>query len=120
MRHISNKPVIYWLRRDLRLHDNPALVAAFEQNAPVVMAFLWNEEEEGPLAAGGATKYWLHFALKELNSAMQNEYGNRILFRKVDSSQKEIVSLVEEVGAGSVVMSNLFVVYGFCLNWTSK
>ncbi|KAK7114906.1 hypothetical protein V1264_000887 [Littorina saxatilis] len=108
MRHISNKPVIYWLRRDLRLHDNPALVAAHETNSPVILAFLWNETEEGPLAAGGATKYWLHFALRELDNAVQREYSNRIVFRKAADSQKEILSLVSETGAGSVVMNNLY------------
>ncbi|XP_076449244.1 deoxyribodipyrimidine photo-lyase-like [Babylonia areolata] len=108
MRHIHNKPVIYWLRRDLRLHDNPALVAAFEKNAPVVLAFLWNEEEEGALAAGGATKYWLHFALKQLDSSIQREYSNRILFRKVENSHREIKLLVKETGARTVVFNNLY------------
>ncbi|KAL8619424.1 hypothetical protein ACOMHN_011775 [Nucella lapillus] len=108
IRHIYNKPVIYWMRRDLRLHDNPALVSAFEENAPVLLAFLWNKKEGGPLAAGGATKYWLHFALKELNSSVQKEYSNRILFRKVENSHKEIKALVTEVGAGTVVLNNLY------------
>lgn len=107
-RHICNKPVVYWLRRDLRLYDNPALVAASESNAPVILTFLWNEGEEGPLAAGGATKYWLHFALSELNSAVQREYNHRIVFRKVADSHRELLSLVAEVGAGSVVMNNLY------------
>lgn len=106
--HIGNKPVIYWLRRDLRLYDNPALTAAFQSNASVILTFLWSEEEEAPLAAGGATKYWLHFALSELNRAVQQEYGNRIVFDKVQDSHREMLSLVSEVGAGCVVMNNLY------------
>ena len=43
-------------RRDLRIYDNPALVKACSLGVPVIPVFLWNEVEEGPLAAGGATK----------------------------------------------------------------
>ncbi|KAK7498968.1 hypothetical protein BaRGS_00009777 [Batillaria attramentaria] len=107
-RHISSKPVICWLRRDLRLYDNPALVAAYESSAPVILTFFWNEAEEGPLAAGGASKYWLHFALKELNSSIERVYNNQIVFRKVNSSLAEMKSLVSEVGAGTLIMNNLY------------
>jgi deoxyribodipyrimidine photo-lyase len=33
-------PVIYWTRRDFRLSDNPALVAACESGAPVIPVFI--------------------------------------------------------------------------------
>lgn len=53
-------PVLLWFRRDLRLRDNPALMAAVEAGAPVVPVFIWSpEEEEGPgvtVALGGACK----------------------------------------------------------------
>lgn len=53
-------PVLLWFRRDLRLWDNPALIAALEVGAPVVPVFIWSpEEEEGSavtVAMGGACK----------------------------------------------------------------
>lgn len=53
-------PVLLWFRRDLRLCDNPALIAALEVGAPVIPFFIWSpEEEEGPgvtVAMGGACK----------------------------------------------------------------
>lgn len=53
-------PVLLWFRRDLRLCDNPALIASLEVGAPVIPIFIWSpEEEEGPgttVAMGGACK----------------------------------------------------------------
>lgn len=54
-------PVLLWFRRDLRLCDNPALIASLEYGAPVIPVFILSpEEEEGPgvtLAMGGASKF---------------------------------------------------------------
>jgi deoxyribodipyrimidine photolyase len=53
--------VLLWLRRDLRLHDNPALIGSLQAGAPVVPVFIWSpEEEEGPgvtMATGGACEF---------------------------------------------------------------
>lgn len=53
-------PLLLWVRRDLRLCDNPALIASLEVGAPVIPVFIWSpEEEEGPgitVAMGGACK----------------------------------------------------------------
>lgn len=53
-------PVLLWFRRDLRLCDNPALIASLEVGGPVIPVFIWSpEEEEGPgttVAMGGACK----------------------------------------------------------------
>ena len=57
----ATPPVLLWLRRDLRLHDNPALIGSLEVGAPVIPVFIWNPaEEEGPgvtVAIGGACKF---------------------------------------------------------------
>lgn len=54
-------PVLLWFRRDLRLCDNPALVASLEVGAPVIPVFIWSpKEEEGTgitVAMGGACKF---------------------------------------------------------------
>ena len=108
---ISNKPVVYWIRRDLRIYDNPALVAAAEANAPVIMVFLWSEQEEDPsndVAAGGATKLWLHHALKALNAFLVENYGNGIIFRKTTSCKSELKSIFNETGAKTLVMNDVY------------
>ena len=108
---LSNKPVIYWIRRDLRIYDNPALVAAAELCAPVIMVFLWSEKEEDPehdVAAGGATKLWLHYALKELDAALVEKYGNGIVFRKTSDSKTEMKRIFTETGASTLVMNEVY------------
>ena len=101
-------PVILWLRRDLRLYDNPALVFACSLSRPVVPVFLWNEEEEGREAAGGATKAWLEQALKVFSQALNDRYGSRLLLRRTGSVHDEMVKLVQETGAKDVVWTALY------------
>ncbi|CAI9553177.1 unnamed protein product [Staurois parvus] len=106
------KPVVVWFRRDLRLHDNPALIAALELGAPIIPAFLWSLGEEMgqnyTLATGGATKYWLHHALFNLNLALAQSYGSHIVFRVNDSCADELVRLVQETGAGTVLVNAVY------------
>ena len=49
----SSAPVLLWLRRELRLADNPALGAALASGRPVVVAFVLDDESPGPWAPGG-------------------------------------------------------------------
>ena len=39
----NNTPIIVWIRRDFRLHDNPALKAAEETGCPVIPVFILDE-----------------------------------------------------------------------------
>ncbi|MCB0029126.1 MAG: deoxyribodipyrimidine photo-lyase, partial [Anaerolineales bacterium] len=36
----TEKPAIWWIRRDLRLTDNPTLTAAHAGNRPVIPLFI--------------------------------------------------------------------------------
>jgi len=101
-------PVILWFRRDLRIYDNPALNLAADLGRPVVPVFVWNEVEEGPLAAGGATKVWLEQALKQLELTLEGKYSSRLILRKTEDSTKEILSIAKETGARSVVWTALY------------
>jgi hypothetical protein len=56
----TQSPAIVWLRDDLRIADNPALVAAVEYGGPVVVLWLLakNHRASAPSAApraGGCT-----------------------------------------------------------------
>jgi len=104
----SNSPVLLWFRRDLRIFDNPALNAAAELKKPVIPVFLWNEAEEGPLAAGGATKVWLEQGLDQLSRTLQNKYDSRLILRRTEDSVKEIKQILSATGARSVVWTALY------------
>ncbi|XP_052776578.1 deoxyribodipyrimidine photo-lyase-like [Mya arenaria] len=108
---LSNPPVIYWFRRDLRVYDNPALVAVSQTGAPVIPVFLWSDTEEGPtsaLATGGATKYWLHMALPTLNRDMKDKYNNPIIFRRSSNYLSDMVEIVKTTGAKTIIMNDVY------------
>jgi deoxyribodipyrimidine photo-lyase len=47
---------IVWLRRDLRLADNPALQAALEEGGALVPLYIHAPEEEAPWEPGAASR----------------------------------------------------------------
>ncbi|MEO6828180.1 MAG: deoxyribodipyrimidine photo-lyase, partial [Acidobacteriaceae bacterium] len=63
-------PGLLWLRLDLRLADNPALIAAMETCSSVIPVFIWAPEEETPWAPGAASRWWLHQSLLDLDRVL--------------------------------------------------
>jgi deoxyribodipyrimidine photo-lyase len=53
---MSDKPLILWVRRDLRLGDQPMLAAAAASGRPVLPVFILDPETE---AIGAAPKWRL-------------------------------------------------------------
>jgi len=105
---LNEGPVILWFRRDIRIHDNPALVTACDLNRPVIPVFIWSEVEEGPLAAGGATKVWLEQALTVFQETLLYKFESKLVLRCTDNTEQELVSLVQETGARDVVWTALY------------
>ncbi|WP_391205209.1 cryptochrome/photolyase family protein [Psychrobacillus sp. L4] len=56
------KKIIVWFRKDLRLHDHPALWEAAQQGF-VIPVFIWSKAEELELQACDASLWWLHYSL---------------------------------------------------------
>ncbi|KAM4614484.1 deoxyribodipyrimidine photo-lyase-like [Discoglossus pictus] len=108
----SMRPAVVWFRRDLRLHDNPALIAALELGVPIIPVFLWSPNEEAgqnfTLATGGATRYWLHHALQQLNQSLVEKFGSHVVFRVNQSCVQEIKSIVQETRAGTVIVNAVY------------
>ncbi len=48
---------IVWLRRDLRLADNPAIHAALAEHARVLPVYIHAPEEEAPWEPGAASRW---------------------------------------------------------------
>jgi len=73
-----NKNVsIYWIRKDLRIHDNPALVASIE-NGAVLPIYILDDTNPGEHKLGSASRIWLHQSLAKLNK----KFDNRLKFFK--------------------------------------
>ncbi|MGE3844538.1 MAG: deoxyribodipyrimidine photo-lyase [Vicinamibacterales bacterium] len=94
------RPVLVWFRLDLRLHDNPALLAAVARGGPVVPVFVWSPDEEAPWAPGSASRWWLHHSLNALAKDME-PLGTSLVLRK-GSSEDVLLDLAEETGADAV------------------
>ncbi|MBP6747600.1 deoxyribodipyrimidine photo-lyase, partial [bacterium] len=102
---------IFWFRQDLRLADNPGLLAAVnwaaENNGDVIPVYIWAPDEEGIWPPGGATKVWLNQSLKAL-AAEIGKLGSRLRICEADpktsskSSLNILQALAEELGAGAV------------------
>ncbi|MBL8708824.1 MAG: deoxyribodipyrimidine photo-lyase [Rhodospirillaceae bacterium] len=86
-------PHIVWLRRDLRLADNPALAAAAASGAPVVPVFVLEAEDE----IGGAARWWRGRSLAALDSALR-DLGSRLILRQ-GAALDQIMGLAAQSGA---------------------
>jgi deoxyribodipyrimidine photo-lyase len=96
----SAAPAIVWLRDDLRVADNPALLAAVERGTPVVVLYLHDEVSQGIRPLGGATRWWLHGSLSALADELDTR-GTQLLLRS-GAAETELPRLVRETGADAV------------------
>ncbi|MFZ9394791.1 MAG: cryptochrome/photolyase family protein [Erythrobacter sp.] len=89
-------PQIVWLRRDLRLADNPALYHAAKAG-PVVAVYVLDDARAGSHAYRGASRWWLHHSLASLGQSLAAR-GSRLVLRRGDAVE-ELVRLAAETGA---------------------
>lgn len=104
-RKISAPATLIWLRRDLRLTDQPALAAAFAAGGPVIPVFIWAPEEEAPWAPGAASRWWLHHALADFDAQLR-KLGSRLILRRGPSLQT-LLDLVRTTGAKRIFWGSL-------------
>ena len=96
----TEQPTIVWLRDDLRIADNPALSAAAERGAPVVVLFLLDELSGGIRPLGAASRWWLHHSLEALAAAVE-QLGATFVLRR-GGAAPELTRLAADLGAGAV------------------
>ena len=98
---------LVWLRRDLRLADNPALSHA-SRHAQHVLAVYIHEpaESQGRWQAGGASRWWLHHSLEALGRRFKSLGGALIL--RQGPALEVLTALVEETGATLVAWNRLY------------
>ncbi|MFC7704124.1 cryptochrome/photolyase family protein [Plastorhodobacter daqingensis] len=94
---MNDTPVLYWLRRDLRLADNPALVAAAADGRPVIPVFILDPETE---TLGAAARWRLGLGLAALDASLR-QLQSRIVFRR-GPALTVLSDLISETGAGAV------------------
>ena len=92
-------PQIVWLRRDLRLADNPALTSAANLG-PTIIVYVLDDACAGSHAYGGASLWWLHHSLASLAERLEAK-GSRLILRRGDAVE-ELCKIASETGAGGV------------------
>jgi deoxyribodipyrimidine photo-lyase len=97
---------LVWLRRDLRLSDQPALLAAEERGEPVIPVFIHAPQEEAPWEPGAASNWWLHHSLARLTEELEHR-GSRLILRKGESLTA-LRELIQKTGADAVFWNRLY------------
>ena len=92
-------PSLLWLRQDLRLHDQPALVAAAAEG-PVIPVYVLDDDGPGDWRIGGAQRWWLHGSLKSLAADLEAK-GSRLILRRGRAAEV-IAAVMKETGAERV------------------
>jgi deoxyribodipyrimidine photo-lyase len=97
-----------WFRRDLRLADNPALLAAGADGAEVVPVFV----VDPTFADAGAPRLaYLHDALRSLDDAIREQGGQGLVIRHGDPADV-IPSLASTISADTVFVARDYTPYG--------
>ena len=90
------EPTLVWLRQDLRLHDQPALVAAAHDGA-VIPVYILDDAAPGAWAIGGAQRWWLRHSLAALDDALRARHS-RLILRRGDAVT-ELRAVMKDTGA---------------------
>ena len=97
------KPAIWWVRKDLRLGDNAALMAAIREGGPVIPVFILDEVFE---TYGTAPLWRFGLGVEALAKALEAA-GSRLICRR-GRALDVLQALVSETGAASVHWSRAY------------
>ena len=86
MRSDPSQTTIAWFRQDLRIDDNPALIAAARRGANVIPLYIRDPDGEGEWPPGAASRWWLHQSLLSLDRELRG-HGSRLIIRQGPSVQ---------------------------------
>ena len=95
------RPVILWFRRNLRLADNAALLAAAESGQPVIPVYISDAQDRGT-----ASRWWLHHSLSSLDDGLR-KLGASLVLRS-GPPQVVLNELSKETGATAVYFTRRY------------
>lgn len=94
---------IHWFRRDLRLTDNPGLLAAREESAEVIPVYILSDWKSDHLWTGPKRQKFLCECLKSLSANIRHIGGELIL--RQGEAISELLKLVAETGAEAIYLN---------------
>ncbi|GKV55156.1 deoxyribodipyrimidine photo-lyase [Sporosarcina sp. NCCP-2222] len=99
------KTTIVWFRKDLRLHDHPALFEAASLGK-VIPVFIWTPEDEKAFSESGPSLWWLHRSLQTFENRL-NRLGVQLVIRKGESANV-LAELAKETQADGIFFNERF------------
>jgi deoxyribodipyrimidine photo-lyase len=96
-------PVLLWLRRDLRLADHPALLAAIARGGPVIPVFIRDDQVAG---LGTAPQWRLGLGLAVFAQTL-TALGSRLILRSGPAKQV-LTDLIRDTGASAVYWTRAY------------
>ena len=91
---------LVWFRRDLRVHDHPALRAALDTAERVIPVFCFDDRLlRGRHASGPRTQFMLE-CLADLRASLRDRGGDLVI--RHGPPERELPALADEVGAADV------------------
>ncbi|MDP2083958.1 MAG: deoxyribodipyrimidine photo-lyase [Gemmobacter sp.] len=100
---MNQTPTLWWVRRDLRLADNPALAAAAAGGGGVVPVFILDPETE---RLGAAARWRLGMGLAALARRLA-DHGMRLILRR-GAALETLQALLSDTGAQAVHWSRAY------------
>ena len=97
---------IVWFRNDLRLADNPALIAGLGSGRAVVPLYVLDEETEGERPPGAASRWWLHHSLNALDASLR-ALGSRLIVRR-GPAERVVAEFAAEMDAQAVYWNRVY------------
>ena len=102
----SSDVAIVWLRKDLRLSDQPALHAAARAHHRILPLYIWSPEDDGEWAPGAASRWWLADSLVSLKKSLELA-GSGLIIRK-GQALSELLDIVALSKAKFVYLNHLY------------
>ena len=96
----DHSTAVVWLRRDLRLRANPALVHACRQHDRVIVVFILDAAGEADRAPGAASRAWLYRSLQSLHADLRQRHNTLIL--RCGDSRQQLQQLIKDSSASAV------------------
>ncbi|EFJ29038.1 hypothetical protein SELMODRAFT_92414 [Selaginella moellendorffii] len=98
---------LVWFRRDLRVEDNPALLAAANAPGVVLPIFIWCPAEEGEFQPGRHSRWWLKQSLIHLDASLAS-YGCSLLLQKGNDTLSVLVNIARATGSTQIFCNHLY------------
>lgn len=96
----SDKTLILWFRKDLRLIDHTALATAVDEGFRILPLYIREPEDAGTGPLGAAQAWWLHHSLEAFSKSI-GDLGARLVLR-TGSADTVLADLIADTGASAV------------------